>query len=898
MKRHRLQPKDYTVGWISALPIELAAATNLLDEEHENIPLSKQDPTSYTLGRIGAHNIVLACLPAGQIGTHAAATVASRMRATFTSIQYGLMVGIGGGVPSKFDVRLGDVVVSQPDGEYGGVVQHDFGKTGVHGRITRTGFLNGPPEVLLQTISRVRANHLQGRIDFLNYISAFQNRPVAPDILFEAGYNHKGEEKTCSSCTEIIERPTRIGQEIAVHYGTIASGNQVIKDGVTRDRISEELGDVLCFEMEGAGLMNSFPCLVIRGICDYADSHKNDHWQPFAAATAASFAKEVLSVLPAIDGRQRPGCEELHEDESYQKMRSALLLTDPSKELSKIVLAKDDRVPGTCEWILGQEKYAAWSDGDRHQVLRLVGAPGVGKTMLSVFLVDKLKKPDRTIAYYFCDNKDRRRKTGEAILQGVLFQLLQKRSIFELVKEHYKQTEKSLHDLHALWGLFKKTLEKYDAGKVYLIIDALDECDKLSLEKFVRLLRHDIGKMKAKILITCRNEPRIEDALRDHADRLDIVPKNVKADISKYIQYKVDRLEYAQDLKEEISARLSKQAEDTFLWVSLVLLQLSNAESTDESIRKTLKALPRGLDEVYDGILSQIQRSQADRAKFVLQWVAVARRPLTVDELDSAYALWSGKRITNAYKCCEPLVQVDENKTVNLVHQSAKDFLLSVDSYFTITVLRCVALSTILWVGFEGRYVAAFFLLAFGLVSTMPMESFSSPCRFYDALLDIPNQIIISPRIRVDPFKANLFIFQICWKYLGMKVPKTGPKKVLYNKGTGSMPVVGVEGPLQKYAADEWLEHALAATPASITEVISASDDLDKSPTLRDSWLLAAARDGQKAVVQVLLEKGANVEAMNDDGLTALLVAARNLQDNVVQLILKTKPDISPDLVA
>jgi nucleoside phosphorylase len=100
-------------------------------------------------------------------------------------------------------------------------------------------------------------------------------------------------------------RPTRASQGIAVHYGTIASGNQVMKDGITRDRISSELGHVLCFEMEGAGLMNSFPCLIIRGVCDYADSHKNKSWQPFAAATAASFAKEVLSVLPATNSSQR-----------------------------------------------------------------------------------------------------------------------------------------------------------------------------------------------------------------------------------------------------------------------------------------------------------------------------------------------------------------------------------------------------------------------------------------------------------------------------------------------------------------------------------------------------------------------------------------------------------------
>ena len=89
-----------------------------------------------------------------------------------------------------------------------------------------------------------------------------------------------------------------------VHYGTIASGNQVMRSAAERDRVSAELGGVLCFEMEAAGLMNSFPCLVIRGICDYADSHKNKRWQAYAAGTAAACAKEVLSVMPPTEVAQ------------------------------------------------------------------------------------------------------------------------------------------------------------------------------------------------------------------------------------------------------------------------------------------------------------------------------------------------------------------------------------------------------------------------------------------------------------------------------------------------------------------------------------------------------------------------------------------------------------------
>jgi nucleoside phosphorylase len=87
-----------------------------------------------------------------------------------------------------------------------------------------------------------------------------------------------------------------------VHYGLIASGNQVVKNGILRDMLNQDLGgQVLCFEMEAAGLMNNFPCLVIRGICDYSDAHKNNVWQEHAAAVAGAFAKELLYHVQLSD---------------------------------------------------------------------------------------------------------------------------------------------------------------------------------------------------------------------------------------------------------------------------------------------------------------------------------------------------------------------------------------------------------------------------------------------------------------------------------------------------------------------------------------------------------------------------------------------------------------------
>jgi nucleoside phosphorylase len=281
----------------------------MLDEEHPPLSQPPQDNNTYTLGRIGEHNVVIACLPAGQMGNNSAVTVASQMRYGFGAIRFGLMVGIGGGVPSEeHDIRLGDVVVSNPGKYNGGVIQYDYGRTVTNGRFVHNGSLNAPPTVLLTAVSTLKARHkLQGHRlgHYLSVVntprlrSNYTYQGAENDVLFKAEYDHVGGDANCDQCDKsmLVSRPRRDETVPEIHYGTIASGNQVMRHGKTRERWGQE-SHVLCFEMEAAGLMNSFPCLVIRGICDYADSHKNKRWQEYAAATAAAYAKELLCAMP------------------------------------------------------------------------------------------------------------------------------------------------------------------------------------------------------------------------------------------------------------------------------------------------------------------------------------------------------------------------------------------------------------------------------------------------------------------------------------------------------------------------------------------------------------------------------------------------------------------------
>ena len=132
------------------------------------------------------------------------------------------------------------------------------------------------------------------------------------DRLFETTFVHPYREQSCEEVcaretTQLVQRRERAVDEDdpVIHYGLIASADRLMKDAHIRDTLAREEG-VLCFEMEAAGLMDLFPCVVIRGICDYSDTHKNDVWQGYAAATAAAYAKELLEVIQPSEVSQLP----------------------------------------------------------------------------------------------------------------------------------------------------------------------------------------------------------------------------------------------------------------------------------------------------------------------------------------------------------------------------------------------------------------------------------------------------------------------------------------------------------------------------------------------------------------------------------------------------------------
>jgi nucleoside phosphorylase len=170
--------------------------------------------------------------------------------------------------------------------------------------------LNKPPKILSKAIELLQSDHDFGEGKMMHYINevaiksaklpalrAYRFPGRDQDQLFRPTYHHAGGED-CSACdtTQVEKRLSRESDDPVVHYGLIASGNAVMRSAQRRDELRDSWG-VICFEMEAAGLMDDFPCVIIRGMCDYSDSHKHKLWQPYSAVVAAAYAKDLLRVL-------------------------------------------------------------------------------------------------------------------------------------------------------------------------------------------------------------------------------------------------------------------------------------------------------------------------------------------------------------------------------------------------------------------------------------------------------------------------------------------------------------------------------------------------------------------------------------------------------------------------
>ncbi|KAN0069874.1 hypothetical protein V8E54_012180 [Elaphomyces granulatus] len=731
--------RDFEIAIICALPLEASVVGACFDKQWDDQIYGKalSDSNAYSTGVIGHHNVVLVHMP--NMGKVAAATAAACLRASFPLIQLALVVGICGAAPfgkqQSEDILLGDVVISE------GLIQYDLGRQFPNKAFVRK---DTPRDNLPRPGPNIRAalaklQTEQGRSWLQN--KTIENMGILrqrlsdhgvvkypgtiEDRLFKSTYRHKhhnhlecaicanddGRDGVCGKAIEMScqqlkcdeqelvlrARPIQSSNPV-IHFGLVGSGDTVMKSGEDRDEIAARDG-VIAFEMEGAGVWKNFPgSLVIKGVCDYADSHKNKRWQGYAAAAAAAVTKGFL---------EKWGTGITHPPASLSPdVRTGELEKTPVRGVKEIEILKrlhkspyrdrkernPDRIPGTCEWFVAHELFRDWQESKSSRMLWVSADPGCGKSVLAKYLVDSVlaSTESRTTCYFFFKDDFEDQRSIVCALCCILRQIFQQKRVLlsEKIFEQFEMDgEMFTSSFNELWDAIISAAEDKNAGEIICLLDAIDECEDRGRSQLTQALCKLYGTrtdFNLKFLITSRPyggirrgfQPlEIPDLPVIHlSGESDVEMEKISREIDVFINARVKnigaQLKLRNDQQELLLRELMRVPNRTYLWVYLTLDLIESDINIDKTgIVKATSHLPKTVDEAYERILSKSHNFE--EAKRLLHIVVAAERPLTLKEMDVALTLRENHR---SYGDLD--LRSEEHLKIYLLHQTAKEFLV------------------------------------------------------------------------------------------------------------------------------------------------------------------------------------------------------------------------------
>ncbi|KAI1009085.1 hypothetical protein LB504_003130 [Fusarium proliferatum] len=342
----------FHIGIVCARSSHYDTVSHIVDEfwDGSSFRRSRRDPNSYSVGRIGDHPVVIVLLSLdGKVNSAAAV---ANFRASYPRLELVLVIGICGGVPGPHageELLLGDVVISKA------LVQHDFGRQypdrfEIKNKLDDC--LGRPARNIRNFVAQLQTNRIRTEVEDKASVHLRELQKRAKETFRDADYRYPGADSDrlfppayvhrhksgCGECVagtaevcnrsrelpccemgcdngemvqrhrlnarRILERAGDIEEAQApyIFVGHLGSGYIVFNSGEERDRLAQA-HDLIAFETEGAGLWDEFPCIIVKGVCNYADSHKNKEWQNFAAATAAAVSKALIKEYPRTDGQ-------------------------------------------------------------------------------------------------------------------------------------------------------------------------------------------------------------------------------------------------------------------------------------------------------------------------------------------------------------------------------------------------------------------------------------------------------------------------------------------------------------------------------------------------------------------------------------------------------------------
>ena len=686
------------------------------------------DTNVYTTGVLSDHNVVLCYMP-GMGGNNAAACAAS-LRISFPKVEIAFVVGICGVAPKDPQtgehVILGDCIISTA------ATQYDFGRQYPDGFSIKTSVddsLSRANAGIRAAISKLRTRRNIRKLTdkLVAHLQDLQQREpdlrhpgMEKDRLFRSDYDHgqhlpntrcthcdKDTPGACSKdCNEIkcdltftVSRTEHSSVESAskenvhrhpkVHFGRFGSANMVVKAGMFRDRITKQ-HDVIAFEMEGAGTWDVLPTIVIKGACDYADSHKSKEWQQYAAVVAASCLKAVLAGWESFEPEREINKNGLlgkrkatespvrdfslaqHTDINSSQAVDIQRRQDILKKLNFV--GATDRVDNvtsghsaTCHWLKKHKLYLDWLDDSQystnHATLWIKGKAGSGKSTIMKYVLTEAinsckkrqakrnKHQEVIVSFFFNARGSELEKTIVGLYRSLLFQLFTKIPVMQEILDNgalngpsHEYGQEILQNVlcSAMQWIDEHYQEEIGRIQVLYFIDALDECPEDQIRDMLRLferLSHMSGAHNGHVLFrvcfSSRHYPSISMKICQELI-LDKQPGHLE-DISKYIDAEL-RLESTVEA-EMIKAQILEKSGQIFLWVVLVVQMLVKEydRGRTHTMRKKLTEIPKELDKLFKDIILR-DRDNVEELVLCIQWILYTE-PLTISEFYFAM-LW------------------------------------------------------------------------------------------------------------------------------------------------------------------------------------------------------------------------------------------------------------------
>lgn len=622
----------------------------------------------------------------------------------------------------------------------------------------------------------------------------------------------------------------------------------------------------------------------------------------------------------------------------------ALFVTDPADDMQMIANKKDRPLETTDIWMLNHTTYRKWLNDACSRVLWLHGDPGKGKTMLSIALIDELSKRTRdtdkhlssALVYFFCDNQDDRRGSALLILRGIIYQLLCQYPVLTvyLNSEYEKQREQlfaSPNSIQTLWRIFHNIVKHSDVQEIFIVIDALDECDIGSMETLLILLEPYINPReddlaqndqdtggRLKWLLTSRNELRISQPLTGCLDiSLEDNATHVNNAVFKFIDVKVKQLtrvkHYDEALRNLVERNLREKAEGTFLWVALACRELSKPSVISVNTEEVMLELPAGITPPYSRIMDQVLTSGDERStiyiKNILGSMIIALRPFTLPELAVAAGLppkyYDKLHVLEEYvQHCGSMVTI-RKRQAHFVHLSAKMYLQQ--AHF----VHLSARSHLLENG-RGSLVSSDLRTEHRIVA---VNSFRYICEVLRRFISDRDTMqarkgSLSDRSNIDQEKIAWLEYPVLFWTDHARHASDDIADQL-DLPTDFFKSISVERDIWFLAfwAKTHSEHEImpeAFTPIHLAAYTGLSwlilklcgSGTSKDIHARDSYgnvpLIWAAKNGYGSTVQLLLDWGAEIGAENHEGVTALYWAANNGHAATVELLLKNGANCKP----